>query len=129
MIEKALFQILTGHAELTAHVGDRVYPLLLPQSPTLPAITYTRVGTARGYNNDGPDGAAEPSFQISVWTPDLLTAATVAGHARAALHGAWNATVAGVRLGRVTCSDDRAAYDQNGNVVGAEFDVSMQHRE
>lgn len=129
MIEQALFEILTGHPGLSALVSNRVYPLILPEDPELPAITYQRITTTRGYTVDGPDGAANPTFQITIWNPALLAANQVAGQVRAAVHAAWRTVVADVSIGSITVSDDRNAYDQNGKVVGIEFDVTIWHRE
>lgn|GEM_PF-2209334 len=128
MIEAAVLYILTHRAELTALVADRVYPQTLPQKPILPAITYTRTGTYQGYTKDGPEGAATPNFQVDIWNPDLVNARQVAAQVKAAMHAAWSTTVAGVRLGRIECTDDRDAYDQNVKVVGVTLDFSVQHR-
>lgn len=39
-IEAALFSHLSTYAGVTALAGTRVYPLVLPQQPVLPAVTY-----------------------------------------------------------------------------------------
>lgn len=45
MIDFALSAYLTSYPGLASLVGDRIYPLVLPQSPILPAITINRVST------------------------------------------------------------------------------------
>lgn len=39
-IEVALFSHLSTYAGVTALAGTRIYPLVLPQQPVLPAVTY-----------------------------------------------------------------------------------------
>lgn len=129
MIEVALFQILTGYAGLTALVGARAYPLLLPQNCTLPAVTYQRITTPREYSHAGPSGIASPTFQFNVWDSDILRAKQVAEQVRGALHGARNTTVAGVKIGGVTCVDEGDSYDQNSNAIGVQLDFEIWHHE
>lgn len=66
-IESDLVAVLTGDAGIAALVGQRVYPLVLPQNPTLPAIVYQEVqGTARA-GADGDMGQRESRFLVSWW--------------------------------------------------------------
>lgn len=39
-IGEQIYSRLTTHSDVAALVGNRVYPIILPQDPTLPAITY-----------------------------------------------------------------------------------------
>jgi hypothetical protein len=43
MIEAALRAVLIAHPDVAALAGGRIYPLILPQNPTLPAIAYQRI--------------------------------------------------------------------------------------
>jgi hypothetical protein len=45
-----IYSRLTGYSGVSDLVGSRVYPLVLPQVPTLPAVAYQQVsdGTNRG---------------------------------------------------------------------------------
>lgn len=54
-------------------VGTRMWPVRLPQKPTLPALVYQRISGVRIENLRGPASAAEPRYQIDAW------AVTVAG--------------------------------------------------
>jgi hypothetical protein len=45
MIERKLFAHLSTSATVAAVVGARIYPTILPQNPTLPAIAYVRTLT------------------------------------------------------------------------------------
>ena len=66
-IETELVDLLTGDAGIAAVVAARVYPLVLPQNPTLPAIVYQEVrGLARAAA-DGDTGQRESRFLVSWW--------------------------------------------------------------
>lgn len=67
MIEQALFELLTGDGPLAALVGTRVYPLVLPQNPTLPALVYTELRSSALVAADGDTGMRESRFQVSAW--------------------------------------------------------------
>jgi len=66
-IEEELVDVLTGDAGVAGIVAARVYPLVLPQNPTLPAIVYQEVrGLARAAA-DGDTGQRESRFLLSWW--------------------------------------------------------------
>jgi hypothetical protein len=44
MVEQAVYTALTSDSAVTTFCGTRIYPLLLPTSPTLPAIDYKIIG-------------------------------------------------------------------------------------
>jgi len=66
-VEVALRNIMVNDADVSAEVGSRVYPLILPQGWTSPAITYQRVSGQRTETIGGtPPGRAHPRFQVDV---------------------------------------------------------------
>lgn len=47
MIETAIYSLLTGNANIATIISNRLYPLGdVPDKPTLPFATQTRIGTA-----------------------------------------------------------------------------------
>lgn len=113
MIEKALYALLVA-ADTDA--GTRVYPLSLPQNPTLPALTYQRVSTPRDLSHDGDQGYADARVQINCWahrSPSNLgydQAKTLADQVRVALNGQFG-TFGGVDVGRIQITGDRDEWD------------------
>lgn len=69
MIEQQLFEHLSTHPGLSALVGDRVYPLQLPQEAALPAVTFMRVSTAvvQHRSSQAPT-YSRARFQLDGWT-------------------------------------------------------------
>lgn len=63
----AIWDWVTGDTALHALIGDRLYPLKLPATPVLPAVTYALVSETQDPIQDGP-GLAFPRWRFSVWT-------------------------------------------------------------
>lgn len=77
-VEKALFAILKGNADLVAVVpSSRMYADHLPQNPTYPAITYQLVSEELPHNHDRSAGPTRARFQISCWSQTKPQAAQV----------------------------------------------------
>ena len=53
-LQAGLFTLLTNEPTIFALIGTRLYPITLPENPTLPAIRYTVVG-----------GMSMPTFETS----------------------------------------------------------------
>lgn len=86
-IETAVYTQLKNHSGLANLCSTRCYPIMLPQSPTLPATTYARVSTVREQMFGGPAGLARPRFQVTAWGSTFSSARAVATQVRAALDG------------------------------------------
>lgn len=67
-IGELLTAFLLADATIASLVGTRVYPLRLPQKPTLPALVVTRISGERIGQLRGAASAAEPRYQIDAWT-------------------------------------------------------------
>ena len=61
----ALYEYLSRDAELKAQIEDRLYPVVLPQSASLPAVVYTPM--LAGYDSalTGDTGYVRQSIQIN----------------------------------------------------------------
>lgn len=71
-LETTLVTLLTGHAGLGALIAGRLYPLALPQTPTLPAVVYSRISTRRIYSQSGFSNLSRPRFQFDCWAATYL---------------------------------------------------------
>lgn len=84
-IESSLYARLTAHAGVSALVGTRIYPLLMPQTPVLPAITYQRISAEHIASIGGHSGLENPRIQIDIWALSYNTSKALAAQVRAAL--------------------------------------------
>ncbi len=65
MFEETLYTHLINAAEVKAIVQDRIYPLMIPQNKSLPAVTYQKISGERLHSLQGDTGYTTPVFQIS----------------------------------------------------------------
>ena len=84
--EGAIRAAILASAPVTALVGTRVYPMMLPQAPTFPAIVYQRISTVPDMLVEGP-GFAPIRIQLSMWATTFGGARTLADAVVTALHG------------------------------------------
>ncbi|MCK9497110.1 MAG: DUF3168 domain-containing protein [Dehalococcoidia bacterium] len=84
-IESALVTRLKARPSLVSLVGARIYPLRLPQSPMLPAVTYQRIGGPREEGLTADPGFARQRIQVDTWALTYASAKAVAHQVRLAL--------------------------------------------
>lgn len=90
LLEEGLGSYLSTYAGLVLLIGDRVFPMRIPQGETLPCLTYQRISTPRvlTHQSSGATGdLAHPRFQFDAWAPTQKTAKLVTDQVRAALNG------------------------------------------
>lgn len=66
ILETLIYQTLRDHGGISALVSGRVYPLMLPQGCSLPAISYQRVSTDYIVSVGGYSGLERVRIQIDV---------------------------------------------------------------
>ena len=81
MIESLLYSVLS-----TALPGSRIFPLILPDEPTLPAAVYSIVG-ATANPTLSTSGLTRYRVEISCYGQTYHDAVTLRSAARAALNG------------------------------------------
>lgn len=64
MIEEALRTKVLSDSDVTDAIGQRLYIKKLPENPTYPAVTYSKISGPRHHDVD----VAYPRFQFDVWT-------------------------------------------------------------
>jgi len=92
-IETDIINRLSTFPGLIALLGTRVYPLILPQTPTLPAITYQKISGVREQAHSGDSSLQHPRYQFSCWALTYGAAWAVAEQVRLALQGLTSAGV------------------------------------
>lgn len=76
MIESSLFGALSTAAAISSLVGTRVYPVVLPTDPTLPALVYLFVG-GMGQPSFSTRGMQKARVEINCWGSSYSSAATL----------------------------------------------------
>ena len=84
----SLYARLTAHAGLAALVGTRIYPYALPQTPTLPAITYQLTSEPTEHHQGEASSIIErANVRVQCWSVSWDGAFALAAQADAALDG------------------------------------------
>ncbi len=85
MFEDDLAFHMSHFPDLEVLLGGRVYPQVLPEHPTLPAMVFSEVSRVPSYSHSGDSGLDEAVFQFSCWGNSPRIAKQVADGLRAAL--------------------------------------------
>ena len=84
--EEILYYLLANEEDVTDLTGLRIYPNLLPQGCTMPAITYQQISGGRDYVMGGVTGVAEPTYQVTCWAATYAGARELAQEVRGLLN-------------------------------------------
>lgn len=105
--EVAVRTRLVADPAVYALVGTRIYPDLLPQAPTLPALVYLRASALPdGLTQDNRVGPEQPRIQIDAWATSRSQTDALYAAVKAALHGNTWMTTDGDRVHLVTHETD-----------------------
>lgn len=82
MVEKAVYALLTGDADVSALVGTRVFQHVAPLNTFPPLLTFEREGTNHVSSYAGSAGFAAATIAISAWDRTPEAASILAEHIR-----------------------------------------------
>ena len=86
-LETEIVQTLQNHPGMAALVVTRIYPMLMPQNPTLPAIVYQKISGPRSYSHSGDQNLTFTRYQFSCWAHTYAGAKALAAQLRDCLSG------------------------------------------
>lgn len=130
-LETAVREYLTnGEARaVQTLIGQRFYPLVVPETAVLPAVAYQRISTLRVPGHDGSGKMARVRLQLRIVARSQAVVRETAVALRWALHAVGLVTWAGVRVH--SCFLDSEADEYGG--VGERFycrqDYMVLHEE
>lgn len=102
--EIKLVETLKSASSVTGIVSNRIYPVLIPQGATLPAITYQRVSGWHEHTLQGYTGMENPQIQVDCWSNSYSTAKGLGLAVR-------DAVFASTRFSSVLVSEDDIFYE------------------
>lgn len=127
-IESGLYTHLTNDPDVSALVGDRIYPLLVPQDASLPAIAYQRISTGREEAHTGPSGLCSARIQLTCIADSYESAKSVADAVRKSLDG-FSGTMGTFEVGACFVVNDRDDWASSFDVPVVRLDVIIWHKE
>ena len=126
--EAEVYTALTSYAGLQTLVtnGDspetfRIYPLVMPQDETLPAVVYQRIVGNRitTLSDAGGTGVERVVFQFTTWSTTMLEAHDVMEQVRLALVAASF---------EIVPLSNRSVHEPQTRLFGMEYDFAIWHR-
>ncbi|PRP71502.1 hypothetical protein BUE93_05750 [Chromobacterium amazonense] len=126
MIGAAIVELLAVPA-VAALVGDRVYPVELPDEPVLPAVAYQVISERPKRGGKRLPGVRSSSLQLSIVAADYDAAYAVAWAIRRRLEG-WCGEVGGMVLYDAMEEDSRDVGDAAPHVVAMTWRIHWKEK-
>lgn len=131
VLDEGLMAYLKATAGITALVGARIYPLTLPEEPTLPAIVIQRISTPRTLTHDTSGATGDlisPRFQFDAWGTSQAATKAISDALRAALNGKTGAA-GGVTLRAALADEEVPDYNQETGLYRTRSDYIVWFQE
>jgi hypothetical protein len=101
---------LRTEAATAALLGSRIYPLVLPQAPMLPALAYTRISQGEQFTSNGPSGLRRVRIQLDCYAETYDAARALADAVRNALNG-WRDLSLGVQVAKLAPDSEQDLHE------------------
>ena len=124
MIEQGIEKRLLADAAVSALIGTRMYPLVLPEQCSYPALTYQLISSPETYTNDGPLGEVRARIQIDAWGKRYAQVKAVSKAVRASLNG-FVGTLTDpdeTEVLEIECDDASDGFDAPGSLYRCQSD-------
>ena len=127
---EALFSYLTNNSGVSALVGDRVFPVIVPQDVARPAIAYFKVSDPPG-RTFGRRFFARPRYQFNCWGTSYETARAAGDAVKAALenYAGMMGGDNGVKVRMTYFEGDLDLYDDPTGQFVTAIEYSIEHVE
>lgn len=127
MIEAAISDLLNTSAPLTSLIAGRIYPIILPETPTLPAVTLQRISQIPMYTLDGALGAASTRLQINVFGDDLQNVSNTEQAIRVVLESYRGTLSNGVVVSSLTITNSQTMFESDARLYYTMTDYLIVH--
>jgi hypothetical protein len=109
-IDTAIYTRMTGFAGLSALVSTRVYRQHAPDGPTLPFITFQRIGAARPITLEGEWGYVRALYYFDVFDDEHTSLKLVVTQVLECLNG-LKGTYSGVDIKSILSDDEGDTFE------------------
>lgn len=131
-IEFAIFEHLNADADLTALLGDRIFPMVMHQDAAIPSIVYQKISGVREYTLTDRAGIAEPRFQFSCWGRSYFEAKTTSLKLRKAFELVFPITIGttnAIKLFDARIVNENDQIDDDTKLFRTLIDYILVHKE
>ena len=126
-IEQCVSDYLEGSTGIGDLVANRIYPIKLPQNPTLPAMTYRVISGMEHHNID----VAYPRFQFNCWGDTYSDARGLADATKQAfqrMKSVIGGTSGKAMIQGVVLNDIDMSYEMDTQLYGVFVDVRLIYK-
>ena len=127
-LEDALQALVVGDSGISAVIGTRCYPSVIPESASLPAIAYQRIDANRPLTHNGPSGLSKPRIQFDFVAKTYKEGENLGALLRGLLNG-YTGTVNGVEIEFISLETDEFVYGRTGKNYQFMQDYLIMHKE
>lgn len=130
-LDEGIIAYMKATAGITALVSTRIYPLVLPEKATLPALVVTRISTPRIVSHDTSGATGDlisPRYQFDAWGASQAATKAIADALRAALNGK-KGVAGGVTLRAALADDEAPEYDPETGLYRTRSDYIVWYQE
>lgn len=117
-IDDAILVRLKAYAGLTALVGQRIFPNLVPQGQALPAVTFMTVSDIKNHILTGQLALEQPMIQYTARATTKAAARAVANQIKAALND-FSGTLSGIVVQHIRLENEIQSADVDETKSGA----------
>lgn len=121
MMEDDLFAALSANTALAAIVATRIYPIILKEGSTFPALTYQRISSPAEHSLQGRSGLSTVRLQITCWADSFSAVASLKAAVREAIHSIHSAAIQ--HVGRLL--DERQTFEQDPKLYRVDLDFEV----
>lgn len=100
----AIYNLLKDDASVGALIGDRIYPGIIPDGVTYPAVTYSELSQVFDETKDGPLPTGQHGFDVDIYAYEYAGAQSIASAIKSALDW-YTGTVNTVVIERIRLID------------------------
>lgn len=130
--DKALTHYLKLDSTLTGYISGRVYPLALPESVVLPAVTYQQISTTAEQAHGTASQLPRHRYQITAWAGTFEGAAQVAARMKTLLdgyQGNWGTSPYLTEIEHCLFADQRDFKDPETGLFQRQQDYFVMYKE
>lgn len=130
-LEEALVAQALAGGSIASLISTRMYPSLIPQTATLPAVAYQRVATRRLTAHDGATAQAWATMQITCQGATYSSAKAVSNAIRARFDGVAGTWGSGtpVTVYRCTVETEVDSFESTNDASTVRVDLLIHYKE
>lgn len=128
MIEQGIYNLLAGNAGLTAIVGDRIYPVVVPEPTVYPCLSYTGITSSSAYTFDRRSHDTK-RIQFDAWATSYSDAKSILHALKLALDTLSGTLSDGTRLLAAFSDQEIDHFESDGRIYRSLAEYTFEYIE